>query len=191
MATSKQDVLDILAGVKQSTLLGYVLFEHAQQLGMHEVSSKCLNSPAFRIAAKSGQRSEDLRNLGYILSLPETHDERRAVRGNYFLLLDFSLLRTTFEVIKEYCEATSQMPVLQASGDLYRIARVARNLVSHGEGAELANWPDNYKKQGIRSVTWGDLTISESDVGKEVYIDTRQTLMLHDALREYVRDHLK
>jgi hypothetical protein len=175
---TKQDLLALLDGVKQAVLFGYILIDDAGPR-LDELAAKCLRSPPYQIKHRSGVHEESLQMLGALLCQPS---EARLVRGNYFLLIDFALLRTSFEVIKEYAEATKQLTEFQSDGDLYKVARVARNLISHGDGAVLNEWPANFTRQGITSVTWEDITISATDVGKTVYIDSRQTFRLCNAL---------
>jgi len=55
---TKQELLDLLEGVKQSTLLGYALMEHAEQGGWREVSKKCMAASSFPIGCGSFRRHE-------------------------------------------------------------------------------------------------------------------------------------
>ncbi len=182
---TKDEVLDLLQGIKQSTLFGYILKEHATQSGMANIARKCLTSEAsqWSIKAKSGVHPESLHPLGSMLLTPEG---RRTAEGNYFLSLDFSLLRFTHEIVWDYCVQTNQQSDYQSAGDLYRVARVARNVVSHGDGAVLSVWPRNYQRQGITQVNWEDIEFRDDQVGAQVYVDTRQIFRLHHAIRSHV-----
>ena len=187
---TKTELLSLLDGIKQSVVFGYVIYGQLEETdGFRHIADRInkLANPTLPIQAKSGVIRESLARLAEFLS---TDEKALVLRGNYFLLLDFALIRYTYESIVMYCEEHECLDEFQLQQDLYQFARICRNLVSHHDGATLNQWPSSLARKGVDSVTWRDMTIASSDVGELVYLDTRRVFLLHDDLRQFVHDRL-
>ena len=93
-----------------------------------------------------------------------------------------AILSETFEVIKKYCEDTDQLDSFK-SWKFYNFARILRNTTSHGTGGRLNKWPPDLKKKGIVSVSWRQINIDDSIVGKRISMTDPEII-------QFIRDQL-
>ena len=91
-------------------------------------------------------------------------------------MLRRSVVAESFEVLTLYCRESAQMDKLQGL-TWYRFARVLRNTVSHKRG-ELINWPSEFEKKGITSVTWRHRTLDSGMAGKSLQMFDAEILAL-------------
>ena len=67
----------------------------------------------------------------------------------------------------------------------FQFARVLRNVVSHKDGALLRKWPSNLKQ--VPSVSWRNRSISQSDVGKHIFLQPAEYVHLNEDIAEFLR----
>lgn len=77
------------------------------------------------------------------------------------------LITEMHEWTQRYCRESKQT-TLHVAQPFYQFTRTLRNLVSHGGGGWLEQWPDELNRKGVTEVTWRHRTISRAMLGTAI-----------------------
>jgi len=182
-ADSKEHLISLLNAARAALLYGFFIETLAHKLTNVTVAAAA--GKAFRF--EFGDASVNL-DLG-ILAGQLTEFERE-IRGNYYLQLEHQAIRTFYELVYTYCKRSNQTSAY-ASEPFMQFARVWRNVVSHGDGAVLREWPGSLKKKGVTTVRWRNRVLMESQVGSQVSLNIVDIINLQEDVYAFCQEKLQ
>ncbi|MBU4257578.1 hypothetical protein KKC04_04170 [Patescibacteria group bacterium] len=100
-----------------------------------------------------------------------------------------AVLSETYELIKLYCEKSSQIERLK-NWTYYNFIRVVRHTTSHGTGGTLNKWPPELSKKGITSVSWKNKIIDKSMLEKPISMTDPEIFQLIFDELDFVKNNL-
>lgn len=189
--TTKQELLDLISGVRMAVLHGFFVEALAHRLAQEAgttVAERARSGGDFAFEGNAGDRvALGLAMLGDAL---DTQDGQRGVRGNFFLLLKRQVVCTGTELILDYCEKTKQTSAL-SKVDWWDFARLFRHTFSHGDGSTLREWPKKLRDRNVTEISWSNRRITQADVGTTPDFSMVEALRLQDEMYTFVRDQLQ
>lgn len=183
--STKVDLIELLHGIRNTVLYAFVLEDAVKD---KEALAMEIDGLASGFQMPGGEIHRE--GLSPLAAQLRDLTARKVLSGNLSLILSNDLIRTTHEVVVMYCTKSKELEAY-VKAPFYQFARVARNLVSHHEGAILNRWPESLFEKSITSVHWRNRTISSSDVGKHVFISIGEAFVLHRDIAEFVVMELK
>jgi hypothetical protein len=109
--------------------------------------------------------------------LDVAHSERLIHQFESHLLR--ATLREAHELILLYCRATSQFP-LYRNLPWFQFARIIRNVVSHGDGRTLVEWPKDLRRNGVTQAVWRHRVLDAAMEGTRIHFTEAEGLELLD-----------
>jgi hypothetical protein len=177
---TKTEALELINGVRISFLWGMFVNKAAEE--EVEALRGAMRGKSFGF--EIDDRVAHALNLSFLADALGNPDDRRVIIGNLGVMLRNDLVRMTHEIACMYTEETGQFDLYRAQ-PWFQFARVLRNVVSHKDGALLRKWPPDLKQ--VPSVSWRNRSISQSDVGKYVFLQPAEYVQLHEDIAEFVR----
>lgn len=128
-------------------------------------------------------------SLDLLADTLEDPGERAKLRGDLDILLRCEVVRRTFELVKTYAIDTGQAEKFwQAPCAQY--GRLARNVLSHGEGAKLTEASagflraPTFLKHHPDGIEWRNQRVTAADIGTDLALGPTVVLELQGDLRE-------
>jgi len=174
---TKEELFNQLTHAKNSYIMGLAAFT----LFSSPESYPLLDSHL----AAFGDYTVTFDQVSTLLKNPRDHD----IALNEFLKVHMrTLIKESFEHIKDYCEETNQYALFKGEG-WYEFARIIRNFLSHNCIFEF----NKYDKERL-PITWKERTITE-DMDRQSlelsYFGDVETWELFEEFADFVGNRLK
>lgn len=192
---TKQQLLELIDGVSATLVYGLALLRTSEHDGGEARMIESVGTSGMGFEGRNGKiigmGGPEIRAS---FSVPA---HLQAVKGNFVFVLRTALVRFGYESILLYCEENDHEALMKAE-PWCDYARVVRNVVSHGNHAELREWPAKWqdtaknRARGTRkaSVSWRDRTLSETDVGGVIDFGLYDAWQLYLDMRDFVLNRL-
>jgi hypothetical protein len=180
---TKDNLVSLLNGARATFLYGFFI-----EMLVHkkaDVIAEAETGGTFGFQGASERTGLDLGVLAQQL-----RENEKSIRGNYFLLIEHQAIRVFYELVHSYCQRSGQTAVYAAEPTM-QFARVWRNVVAHGDGAVLTQWPAKLKERKITEVAWRSRKICEAQVGTEVSLDIVDIVNLQEDIYAFCLEKLK
>lgn len=141
---TKQDILSQLENAKNNYILGLAaisLFSNRDVLKILESNN-----------VKFGNYKVDFNQVSILLA--NANDSRIAIK-EFLNSLTRNIIKDSFELIKNYCEESNQLPLFKAK-EWYQFSRLIRNCFSHNFKFMFNNYD-----QGLLPVDWNGKVITQ------------------------------
>ena len=170
MMMKKQELLSALTNTWQNFVIGLLLIQFMPEekwisLSQHGIRFDGPIGPWFQVPQ---DWSADV--LG-------NRQKRGDATGELEKSLKRALLREGHELILLYCQETHQVEKYKIV-PWFQFARIIRNVVSHKQGGNLHDWPNDLRNRGITSVSWRNRTLEISMLGQKIPFSHQEALQL-------------
>ncbi len=194
---TKKELEELMHGVAASMIYGHYLSEFAERTGGEAAMVQQMQTIGYKFPPPPGGTPNGLSavQLHAMFGVPQN---LHTAKGNFFLMLRFSLVRFCFESVLHYVRSknagnhaglTQDMAVVKAEPWFY-FTRTVRNVVSHRDHAELGKWDDELTDKGVTTITWRHRTVTTADVGKALELTGYEAWQLYLDMVDFVQKRL-